>query len=94
MRISIAIVIAVLASEIIAAQKTSGEFAELRQILGVPASTPYSRRVNLHTPRTELRDAFLKVQSCRKGTAEIAPFGGSSCGDGLQPGRAFPALST
>ena len=62
MRIRIAIVIAVLASsEIIAAQKTSDELAELRQILTVPASTPYSRRVNLHAPRTELRDAFLKV---------------------------------
>jgi len=44
MRIRIAIVIAVLASsEILAAQKTSDELAELRQILGVPASTPITK---------------------------------------------------
>jgi hypothetical protein len=43
-RIRIAIVIAILASsEVIAAQKTGDEFAELRQILGVPASTPVTK---------------------------------------------------
>jgi hypothetical protein len=43
-RLRIAIVIAVLASsEILAAQKTSDELAELRQILGVPASTPITK---------------------------------------------------
>ena len=44
MRIRIAIVIALLASsEIISGQKTSDELAELRQILGVPASTPITK---------------------------------------------------
>jgi hypothetical protein len=44
MRLRIAVVIAILvSSEVIAAQKTSDEFAELRQLLGVPASTPVTR---------------------------------------------------
>ena len=44
MQLRIAIVIAILASsEVIAAQKTGDEFAELRQLLGVPASTPVTK---------------------------------------------------
>lgn len=32
-----------------------------RSVSGLIILDQYSRRVNLHTPRTELRDAFLKV---------------------------------
>jgi hypothetical protein len=32
-----------------------------RSASGLIILDQYSRRVNLHTPRTELRDAFLKV---------------------------------
>ena len=32
-----------------------------RSLSGLIILDQYSRRVNLHTPRTELRDAFLRV---------------------------------